>query len=241
MTQNKEKTFPEFNFAEGEMLLINKPYTWTSFDVVGKIRNSFKPLKLKVGHAGTLDPLATGLLIICTGKFTKKIDEYQAQEKEYTGTMILGAGTPSYDMETEVDEIVDISHINEEMIRANTMQFIGDIDQFPPAHSAIKVDGERLYHKARRGENVELKTRRVSISEFEITRIELPEIEFRVVCSKGTYIRSLVHDFGRGLNNVAYLSALRRTKSGDYHVDNSFEVMELVNHIRSLKELGTLK
>ncbi|WP_395803848.1 tRNA pseudouridine(55) synthase TruB [Daejeonella sp.] len=241
MEENKEKEFPEFNFAEGEMLLINKPYTWTSFDVVGKIRNSFKPLKLKVGHAGTLDPLATGLLIICTGKFTKKIDEFQAQEKEYTGTMILGAGTPSYDMETEVDETFDISHISEDMIKANTPQFLGDIDQYPPAHSAIKVDGERLYHKARRGENVELKTRRVSISEFEITRIELPEIDFRVVCSKGTYIRSLVHDFGRAMGNVAYLSALRRTKSGEYHVNNAFEVMELVNHIRQLKEQVTLK
>lgn len=241
MDENKVKVFPQFNFAEGEMLLINKPYTWTSFDVVGKIRNSFKPLKLKVGHAGTLDPLASGLLIICTGKFTKKIDEYQAQEKEYTGTMILGAGTPSYDMETEVDETFDISHITEDMIRANTKQFIGDLEQYPPAHSAIKVDGERLYLKARRGENVELKTRSVSIREFEITRVELPEIDFRVVCSKGTYIRSLVHDFGRALDNVAYLSALRRTKSGDYHIDNAFEVMELVNHIRYLKEQGTLK
>ena len=198
-------------------------------------------MKLKVGHAGTLDPLATGLLIICTGKFTKKIDEFQAQEKEYTGTMILGAGTPSYDMETEVDETCDISHINEKMIQATISKFIGDLDQFPPAHSAVKVDGERLYMKARRGENVELKTRKVSISQFEITRIELPEIDFRVVCSKGTYIRSLVYDFGRSLQNVAYLSALCRTKSGDYEVKSAFEVMELVNHIRQLKEQGTLK
>ena len=241
MIEKIEKVFPEFSFTEGEMLLINKPYTWTSFDVVGKIRNSFKPLKLKVGHAGTLDPLATGLLIICTGKFTKKIDEFQAQEKEYTGTMILGAGTPSYDLETEVDETCDISHINEDIIRATISKFIGDLDQFPPAHSAVKVDGERLYMKARRGENVELKTRKVSISQFEITRIELPEIDFRVVCSKGTYIRSLVYDFGRSLQNVAYLSALHRTKSGDYEVKNAFEVMELVNHIRQLKEQGTLK
>lgn len=241
MIEKREKVFPEFSFTEGEMLLINKPYTWTSFDVVGKIRNSFKPLKLKVGHAGTLDPLATGLLIICTGKFTKKIDEFQAQEKEYTGTMILGAGTPSYDMETAVDETCDISLINEDMIRATVSKFIGDLDQFPPAHSAVKVDGERLYMKARRGENVELKTRKVSISQFEITRIALPEIDFRVVCSKGTYIRSLVYDFGRALQNVAYLSALRRTKSGDYEVKNAFEVMELVNHIRQLKEQGTLK
>ena len=236
MSEKINKTFPDFNFAEGELLLINKPYKWTSFDVVGKIRNSFKPLKLKVGHAGTLDPLATGLLIICTGKMTKKIDEFQAQQKEYTGTMILGANTPSYDLETEIDETFDISALDEESILANTIQFTGDLDQYPPAHSAVKVDGERLYMKARRGETVELKTRKVSISQFEITRIELPEVDFRVVCSKGTYIRSLVHDFGRSLNNAAHLKSLRRTKSGDYDVENAFEVMELVNHIRQLKE-----
>ncbi|MES2872356.1 MAG: tRNA pseudouridine(55) synthase TruB [Bacteroidota bacterium] len=241
MNEITSKEFPEFNFAEGEMLLINKPYKWTSFDVVGKIRNAFKPVKLKVGHAGTLDPLATGLLILCTGKLTKKIDEFQAQEKEYTGTMIVGAITPSYDMETEVSETFDISHLTDEQIYTNTKQFIGDLDQFPPAHSAVKVDGERLYMKARRGENVELKTRKVSISLFEITRIELPEIDFRVVCSKGTYIRSLVYDFGSSLNNGAYLSALCRTKSGNYDVANSFSVMELVNHIRALKEQDKLK
>ncbi len=241
MNEPKISVFPEFNFAEGEMLLIDKPYKWTSFDVVGKIRNAFKPVKLKVGHAGTLDPLATGLLIICTGKLTKKIDEFQAQEKEYTGTMNIGASTPSYDMETEVDETFDISHLTEQQIRENTTQFIGDLDQYPPAHSAIKVDGERLYMKARRGENVELKTRKVSIRVFEITRIELPEVDFRVVCSKGTYIRSLVYDFGRSLNNGAYLSSLRRTKSGDYDVSNAFGVMELVNHIRTLKEQDKLK
>jgi tRNA pseudouridine55 synthase len=232
-----EKKFPQFNFAEGEMLLINKPYRWTSFDVVGKIRNSFKPLKLKVGHAGTLDPLATGLLIICTGKLTKKIDEFQAQEKEYTGTMTLGATTPSYDLETEVDETFNISELTEEIIRENCRHFIGDLEQYPPAHSAVKIDGERLYLKARRGETVELKTRKVSISEFEITRVELPEVDFRVVCSKGTYIRSLVYDFGKLLNNGAYLSKLRRTRSGDFHIDNAYEVMELVNHVRSLREI----
>lgn len=241
MSETTNKTFPDFNFTEGELLLINKPYKWTSFDVVGKIRNSFKPLKLKVGHAGTLDPLATGLLIICTGKMTKKIDEFQAQQKEYTGTMILGANTPSYDLETEIDETFDISHLDEEKIRANTHQFTGELDQYPPAHSAVKVDGERLYMKARRGETVELKTRKVSISQFEITRIELPEVDFRVICSKGTYIRSLVHDFGRSLNNAAHLKSLRRTKSGDYDVENAFEVMELVNHIRLLKEQAKLK
>jgi tRNA pseudouridine55 synthase len=228
--------FPKFDFAEGEFLLINKPYKWTSFDVVSKIRNSFKPLKLKVGHAGTLDPLATGLLIICTGKLTKKIDEYQAQEKEYTGTLYLGATTPSYDLETEIDQTFPIDHITEEQIRENCLQFIGEISQVPPAHSAVKVDGERLYWKARRGEVVEARTRQVTVSEFEITRIELPEIDFRVVCSKGTYIRSLVYDFGKALDNGAYLAKLRRTRSGDFLVENSYGVMELVNHVRSLKE-----
>jgi tRNA pseudouridine55 synthase len=241
MGEKTEKVFPEFNFTDGELLLINKPYKWTSFDVVGKIRNSFKPLKLKVGHAGTLDPLATGLLIICTGRMTKKIDGFQAQQKEYTGTMILGASTPSYDLETEIDAIFDIGELNEEKIRANTKQFIGDIDQYPPPHSAVKIDGERLYMKARRGETIELKSRKISISQFEITRIELPAVDFKVVCSKGTYIRSLVHDFGRNLNNAAHLQSLRRTKSGDYDVENAFEVMELVNHIRQIKELGDLK
>ena len=236
MNNKEQKVFPEFNFAEGEFLLIDKPYQWTSFDVVGKIRNSFKPLKIKVGHAGTLDPLATGLLIICTGKMTKKIDEFQAQIKEYTGTMILGASTPSYDLETEIDEVFDIKAINEAQIKAKTTQFIGELDQYPPAHSAIKVDGERLYLKARRGENVSLKTRKVSISQFEITRVELPEIDFKVTCSKGTYIRSLVHDFGKSLDNAAHLKSLRRTKSGDYAIENAFQVMELVNHIKQLKE-----
>lgn len=241
MIEKKDKEFPDFNFADGELLLINKPYKWTSFDVVGKIRNSFKPLKLKVGHAGTLDPLATGLLILCTGKLTKKIDEFQAQEKEYTGTMVLGASTPSYDLETEIDQTFDISHLNKDMIKGNTHQFIGDLDQYPPVHSAVKVDGERLYMKARRGENVELKTRKVNIRLFEITKIEFPEIDFRVICSKGTYIRSLVYDFGLALNNGAYLSSLRRTKSGNYEVANAYEVLELVNHIRHLKEQGNLK
>ncbi|CAN5370294.1 tRNA pseudouridine(55) synthase TruB [soil metagenome] len=222
-------------FTEGQLLLVNKPYNWTSFDVVGKLRNSFKPLKLKVGHAGTLDPLATGLLIICTGKMTKQIDTFQAQEKEYTGTMILGATTPSYDMETDVDQQFDISNLTEEQIKANCAQFTGDIQQYPPAHSAIKIDGERLYEKARRGEEVEKRLRAVTISEFEITNIVLPEVEFRVVCSKGTYIRSLIHDFGAALNNGAYLSALRRTRSGDYKIEDAWEVMELVDVIRGLK------
>lgn len=235
------RVFPEFDFTKGEVLLINKPCTWTSFDVVGKIRNSFKPLKLKVGHAGTLDPLATGLLIICTGKLTKQIDSFQAEDKEYTGTINLGASTPSYDLETEVDQTFDISHVTEESIKENTKHFIGELDQYPPAHSAIKVDGERLYLKARRGEEVVLKSRKVTISEFEITRIELPEIDFRIVCSKGTYIRSIAHDFGQKLNNGAHLSKLRRTKSGEFSVENAYEVMELVNHIREIKQLPEFK
>ncbi|MEN0056866.1 MAG: tRNA pseudouridine(55) synthase TruB [Mucilaginibacter sp.] len=231
-----KKTYTQIEeFAEGQLLLVNKPYSWTSFDVVGKIRNSFKPLKLKVGHAGTLDPLATGLLIICTGKMTKQIDTFQAEEKEYTGTMILGATTPSYDMETEPDKKFDISQLTAEQLRNNCEQFTGDIQQYPPAHSAIKIDGERLYEKARRGEEVELRLRNVTITEFELTRIELPEVDFRVVCSKGTYIRSLVNDFGAALNNGAYLSKLTRTRSGNFQLTDAWEVMELVNTIRDLK------
>ncbi len=226
----------DFDFAAGELLLINKPYRWTSFDIVGKVRNAFKPLKLKVGHAGTLDPLATGLLIVCTGKMTKQIDSFQAEEKEYTGTMVLGATTPSYDMETEPDQTFDITHLNKQYLKDACAQFIGEIQQYPPAHSAIKVNGERLYEKARRGEEVELKARTITITEFELTRIELPEVDFRVVCSKGTYIRSLVHDFGKAVNCGAYLSRLRRTRSGNFKITDAWEVMELVGMIKGLKE-----
>lgn len=226
-------TNKEFDFAAGELLLVNKPYEWTSFDVVGKLRNSFKPLKLKVGHAGTLDPLATGLLIICTGRMTKQIDTFQAEEKEYTGTMVLGATTPSYDMETEADQTFSISNLTDDAIRNACEQFTGDIQQYPPAHSAIKIDGERLYEKARRGEEVELRLRNVTITAFEITRIELPEVDFRVVCSKGTYIRSLVHDLGKALNNGAYLSKLTRTRSGNFKIEDAWEVMDLVTVIRA--------
>ena len=223
------------DFTEGQLLLVNKPYRWTSFDVVGKIRNAFKPLNLKVGHAGTLDPLATGLLIICTGKMTKQIDSFQAQEKEYTGTLVLGAATPSYDMETEPDQVFNYSNITPEAIENACKEFIGEIQQYPPAHSAIKIDGERLYEKARRGEEVELRLRSVTIIEFEITGIALPEVNFRVVCSKGTYIRSLVHDIGKALDNGAYLSKLKRTRSGDFKIEDAHQVMELVNTIRELK------
>ncbi|HKG04931.1 MAG TPA: tRNA pseudouridine(55) synthase TruB [Pedobacter sp.] len=226
----------EFNFAEGELLLINKPYKWTSFDVVGKIRNSLKPLKLKVGHAGTLDPLATGLLILCTGKLTKQIDTFQAEDKEYTGTMTLGATTPSFDLETAVDQEFSLEGITEAAIYAATEPFKGDIQQYPPAHSAVKVNGERLYVKARRGEETELRLRSVTVYDFEITRIALPEVDFRIVCSKGTYIRSLVSDFGRQLNNGAYLSKLTRTRSGDFLLQDAFEVADLVDYLRSKKE-----
>jgi tRNA pseudouridine55 synthase len=225
-------------FAEGQLLLVNKPYEWTSFDVVGKIRNAFKPLKLKVGHAGTLDPLATGLLIICTGKMTKQIDSFQAEEKEYTGTMVLGAVTPTYDLESEPEQQFSTDHITTEQINEACNRFIGDIQQYPPAHSAVKIDGERLYEKARRGEEVELRLRNVTISKFEINRIELPEVDFRVICSKGTYIRSLVNDFGKALNNGAYLSRLRRTRSGNFKATDAWEVMEIVNVIRELKVIN---
>lgn len=225
-----------FDFAEGELLLINKPYKWTSFDVVGKIRNSLKPQKLKVGHAGTLDPLATGLLILCTGKMTKQIDTFQAEDKEYTGTMIVGATTPSFDMETVVDAEFPYDHITDEDIYAAVKPFTGDIQQYPPAHSAVKINGERLYVKARRGEEQELRLRFVTVNAFEITRIALPEIDFRIACSKGTYIRSLISDFGKQLNSGAYLSKLTRTRSGDFLLENAFEVTDLVDYLRKKRE-----
>jgi tRNA pseudouridine55 synthase len=229
-----------FDFAEGELLLINKPYKWTSFDVVGKIRNSLKPLKLKVGHAGTLDPLATGLLILCTGKMTKQIDTFQAEDKEYTGTMTLGATTPSFDMETEPDATFPFEHLTAAAIHAAVKPFTGDIEQYPPAHSAVKVNGERLYVKARRGEEQELRLRSVTVTAFEITRIALPEIDFRIVCSKGTYIRSLVSDFGKQLSNGAYLSKLTRTRSGGFLLENAIEVTDLVEYLR-LKRIQSAK
>lgn len=213
------------DFLEGQILLIDKPLTWSSFQAVNKLkyvlkRNYDLPKKFKIGHAGTLDPLATGLLIICTGKFTKKITEIQAQAKEYTGTIVLGATTPSYDMETEVDANFPTEHITETLILETTKQLLGEIDQKPPVFSAIKKDGKRLYEHARAGEEVEIASRKTTIYEFEITRIALPEIDFRVQCSKGTYIRSLAFDFGKALQSGGYLSVLRRTKIGDYSVEN---------------------
>ena len=216
------------DYKEGQLIFIDKPLGWTSFQVVNKIRwlikQQFKLKKIKVGHAGTLDPLATGLLILCVGKFTKKIDTYQAQEKEYTGTITLGATTPSYDLETEIDATFDYSSISSENVSETTLQFIGEIQQQPPIFSALKKDGKRLYEYARAGEEVVIPKRTVHISAFEITNIELPNIDFRIVCSKGTYIRSLAHDFGKTLNNGAHLSALRRAKIGDYSVENSLSI-----------------
>lgn len=233
--ENIQEHTHTFSFAEGEVLLVDKPLTWTSFDVVGKLRNTMKPLKLKVGHAGTLDPLATGLLIICTGKFTKKIDSFQAEGKEYIGTITLGATTPSYDLETEIDQTFDTEHLTEDEIQKVAQSFIGELDQFPPAHSAIKINGERVYEKARRGEDVELKSRKVSVQEFKIEKIELPLVFFKIKCSKGTYIRSIAHDFGKALHNGAHLSSLRRTMSGEFHVDNAWNMEDLIQTIRSQK------
>lgn len=212
-------------FAEGQVLLIDKPLNWSSFQAVNKIKWSLKKhlglKKIKVGHAGTLDPLATGLLIICTGKFTKRIPELQGMEKEYTGTFYIGATTPSYDLETEVNQTFPTQHINDELINNAINQFKGEIKQKPPVFSAIKKDGKRLYEHARKGEEVEIEARSVTIHEFELTRIALPEIDFRIVCSKGTYIRSLAYDFGIALNSGAHLTALRRTKIGNYDVTDA--------------------
>lgn len=214
------------DFLEGQILLIDKPLTWSSFQAVNKLKYVLKhhyslPKKFKIGHAGTLDPLATGLLIICTGKFTKKITEIQAQVKEYAGTIVVGATTPSYDLETEINATFPTEHISDELIQTTTQQFLGEIDQKPPVFSAIKKDGVRLYEHARAGEEVEIASRKTTIYEFEITRIALPEIDFRVQCSKGTYIRSLAYDFGKALQSGGHLSVLRRTKIGDFDVKNA--------------------
>ncbi|MGV0831908.1 tRNA pseudouridine(55) synthase TruB [Empedobacter brevis] len=207
---------------EGHVFLIDKPLDWTSFDVVNKIRwnirKAYDLKKIKVGHAGTLDPKATGLLLVCTGKWTKRIDEFQAQEKTYTGTIKLGVTTPTYDLESEEDQTFPTAHLTEEIIQEATNQFIGEIDQFPPMHSAIKVDGKRLYELARDGQEIERKARRITIHDFKITKINLPFVDFEVNCSKGTYIRSLAYDFGKAVNSGGYLTALRRTKIGNFDV-----------------------
>ncbi|MCG2460295.1 tRNA pseudouridine(55) synthase TruB [Flavobacteriaceae bacterium F89] len=220
----------ESDFLDGKLLLIDKPLGWSSFQAVNKIkwviRTKFNLKKIKVGHAGTLDPLATGLLLICTGKLTKTLNELQGQVKEYTGTIFLGATTPSYDRETQVDQEFPTEHITDALLHQTTESFLGKIQQLPPIFSALKKDGKRLYEFAREGESVEIKPRTIEISKFDITRIDLPEIEFRVVCSKGTYIRSLAHDYGKALASGAHLSTLRRTKIGDYFVDKAITPMD---------------
>ncbi len=222
------KNLPQLEeLKEGGVILVDKPYEWTSFDVVHKLR---KPVKAKIGHAGTLDPLATGLLICCTGKFTKKIADYQKLPKEYTGIFHLGAVTPTYDLESEPEEIKPYEHLTTEDINNATKQFTGDILQLPPIHSAIKKDGKRAYEYARAGQDIKLEPRPVQITEFEITKINLPEVHFRVVCSTGTYIRSLAHDFGQALGCGGYLQELRRTRIGDFNVDDAVTPAELIHY-----------
>lgn len=236
----------QLNIEKGNVVLINKPLEWTSFDVVNKIRYALlKNLhkfyddktevkrKIKVGHAGTLDPLATGLLIVCIGKETKNIDQYMATEKEYTGTFFLGATTPSYDRETAVNNTFSVEHISEDLIHQTAKQFLGEQQQLPPVFSAIKKDGKKLYEAARAGVEVELTPRPITIFEFEITGIEMPLVYFRVVCSKGTYIRSLAYDFGKTLNSGAYLHSLCRTRSGSHKLNDAYELNEFVKEVGS--------
>lgn len=220
-------------FEQGQVLLIDKPLRWTSFDVVRKVRNLVKTKK--VGHAGTLDPLATGLLIVCTGKFTKRINEYMAQEKEYTGTFTLGAITPTYDLESQPQDFKPYEHLTTEDIQNATKQFTGEIQQLPPAHSAIKVDGKRLYELARKGKEVKLEPRNVRIDEFEITNVQLPVVTFRVVCSTGTYIRSLANDMGVALGCGAYLSSLCRTRIGEFTLEKSMNMEQVESWIKEMQ------
>lgn len=215
----------EYDFAAGEILLIDKPLDWTSFDVVKKVRNTLRVKK--VGHAGTLDPLASGLLILCTGKYTKRIDEIQAQEKEYTGTIRLGETTPSFDRETEVSETRDISHLSQEAIEAAVKAFEGTIEQVPPIYSAVMVDGKRAYDLARKGKSADLKPRTITIKSFDVTSVEGAEVHFRVVCTKGTYIRSLAHDLGQALGCGAHLSSLVRTRIGEHKLEDALTIEDI--------------
>ncbi len=221
-------------FLEGKAILIDKPLHWTSFDMVKKVR--WLTRIMKVGHAGTLDPLATGLLIICTGKYTKQINDYMGMVKEYTGSLVLGATTASYDLEQEPENFTSIDAITATAIQEATKQFVGTIFQMPPQHSAIKKDGKRLYESARQGIEVKVDPRQITIETFEITKVDLPNVEFRVVCSTGTYIRSLVHDFGKALGVGAYMSALRRTKIGEFNVEDAIQWEDLEKEINDLLE-----
>lgn len=228
---------PSADFKAGTVLLVDKPQGWTSFDVVNKIRHRLKRRlqvkKIKVGHAGTLDPMATGLLIICTGKFTKRIDEYQGMPKEYTGTIKLGASTPSYDAETEPDHTFPTEHITESDLEKARAGLTGDIEQLPPMFSAIKVDGQPLYKRARKGEKIEVKSRPVSVYRFDITKNEMPEVSFLIECSKGTYIRSIAHDLGKSLNSGGHLIKLCRTKIGKFSLEDAWNLDELIEQLEA--------
>lgn len=221
-----------FDFVKGELMLVDKPLHWTSFDVVKKlrwhIRKKLGLKKIKVGHAGTLDPLATGLLVICTGKMTKEINGFMSEDKTYTGTIKLGATTPSFDLETEIDESFDVSHINEVDLQAAAKYFLGGYEQYPPIFSAKKVDGKRAYESARAGMEVKLEARAIDITKFIIDSKEFPDVDFEVACSKGTYIRSLAHDFGKKLKSGAHLTKLRRIESGDFSVDKALSVEQWI-------------
>ncbi|HIP37255.1 MAG TPA: tRNA pseudouridine(55) synthase TruB [Crocinitomix sp.] len=226
-----------YNFKEGEVLLVDKPLNWTSFQVVNKLRWKIKHKigvkKIKVGHAGTLDPLATGLLILCTGKFTKKIDDFMGLEKTYSGTITVGATRPSFDMETEIDQTFSTEHITPKLIKQTAETFVGEYNQMPPIFSAKKIDGKKAYDLARAGKEVNLKTKRIHISNFEITNINGNQVNFIISCSKGTYIRSIAHDFGKTLKSGAYLSALRREKIGKYSVNNAKDIEQWLNEIEN--------
>ena len=228
------KTLNEFR--EGKILLIDKPLKWSSFQVVNKLRweikKTFDIKKIKVGHAGTLDPLATGLLLVCTGKMTKQIQELQDQKKVYSGTMTLGSTTPSYDLETDINQKFSTDHVCENILRETTKQFIGEIEQYPPLYSAIKKDGKRLYEYARLGQDIDIKPRKIFIESFNITKFQNQKVDFEVQCGKGTYIRSLANDFGKALNSGAHLSSLRRTKIGDFSINDAIEINEFVESLK---------
>mgnify|MGYP005721883333 FL=1 len=228
------KTLNEFK--EGKLLLIDKPLKWSSFQVVNKLRweikKTFDIKKIKVGHAGTLDPLATGLLLVCTGKMTKQIQELQDQKKVYSGTMTLGSTTPSYDLETDINQKFSTDHICENILRETTKQFVGEIDQYPPLYSAIKKDGKRLYEYARLGQDIDIKPRKIFIESFNITKFQNQKVDFEVQCGKGTYIRSLANDFGKALNSGAHLSSLRRTKIGDFSINDAIKINEFVESLK---------
>lgn len=221
------------DLEKGGVILLNKPYEWTSFQAVNKVKfllkNYYETKKIKIGHAGTLDPLATGLLILCIGKYTKKIEEYQAQEKEYTGTFYLGATTPCFDKEKEIDNYYPTEHISEEDIYKAAEHFLGDQEQIPPVFSALKINGVRAYEFARENKEIELKSRKITIKEFEITRIAMPEVDFRIVCSKGTYIRSIARDFGFYLKSGAFLTALCRTRIGNYKLTDAQTIENIIS------------